>query len=127
MKISSLLPHASPSKLPEKTTDFARKTPNTTMPEGPVTSLQAKPVDKIELREAFDSFVGQTFYGQMLKAMRSTVGKPAYLHGGQAEETFRAQLDQKLVEKMSDASASSFTGSMFDQFQQQINNLPRRS
>ncbi len=67
-------------------------------------------------REAFDDFVGQTFFGQMLKAMRSTVGKPAYFHGGQAEEIFRGQLDQVLAEKMSDAAADTFTGPMYELF-----------
>jgi hypothetical protein len=76
-------------------------------------SSQAEPA---ELREAFDDFVGQTFYGQMLGAMRKTVGKSAYFDGGRAEEIFREQLDQVLAEKMSDASADQFTGSMFDLF-----------
>ena len=40
-----------------------------------------------ELREKFTQFVGETFYGQMIKSMRSTVGKPAYFHGGQAERS----------------------------------------
>ena len=66
-----------------------------------------------EYREAFDSFVGQVFFGQMLKAMRSTVGKPAYFHGGRAEEIFQQQLDQVVAEKLSDASAEQFSGPMF--------------
>jgi len=69
-----------------------------------------------ELREAFDDFVGQTFYGQMLQSMRKTVGKSAYFDGGRAEEIFRGQLDQVLAEKMSEASADQFTGPMFDLF-----------
>lgn len=69
-----------------------------------------------ELRKAFGDFVGQTFYGQMLSAMRQTVGKPAYFHGGRAEEVFQAQLDQVLAEKMSDATADQFSGPMFDLF-----------
>lgn len=68
------------------------------------------------LRKAFDDFVGQTFFQQMLASMRKTVGKPAYLHGGHAEEVFQGQLDQALAEKMSDASADSFTGPMYDLF-----------
>lgn len=71
------------------------------------------------LREAFDSFVGQVFFGQMLKAMRQTTGKPAYFYGGQAEEIFTQQLDQILAEKLSEASASSFTGPMFELFSMQ--------
>ena len=36
-------------------------------------------------REAFDRFVGGTFFRQLLGAMQKTVGKPAYFHGGQGE------------------------------------------
>ena len=68
------------------------------------------------LRAAFDAFVGQTFYAQLLGAMRDTVGKPAYFHGGRAEEVFQAQLDQVLAEHMTEASAAEFTGPMFDLF-----------
>ncbi len=70
-----------------------------------------------ELRQAFDQFVGETFYGQMLKAMRSTVGKPAYFHGGRGEEVFQQQLDQLLTEKLTEETASQFTGPMFELFQ----------
>ncbi len=73
-----------------------------------------------ELKDAFQDFVGQTFFSQMLSAMRKTVDKPAYLHGGRTEEVFQAQLDQIIGEKLSDASAESFTGPMFELF-----NLPR--
>ena len=69
-----------------------------------------------ETRKAFDSFVGQTFYGQMLKSMRSSVGKSAYFHGGQAEEIFQQQLDQVMTEEMTTASADTFTGPMYDLF-----------
>lgn len=69
-----------------------------------------------ELREAFDQFVGETFYGQLLASMRKTVNKPAYFHGGRAEEVFQGQMDQILAEKMSETSASDFTGPMFELF-----------
>ncbi|MHC4406817.1 MAG: rod-binding protein [Planctomycetota bacterium] len=72
--------------------------------------------DDAELRQAFQSFVGQTLFGQMLKAMRKTVGKPAYFHGGQAEEIFRQQLDQVLAEKIADASAHKFSDPMYQLF-----------
>lgn len=77
--------------------------------------------DNAELRKAFGSFVGQTLFGEMLKAMRKTVGKAAYFNGGQAEEIFTQQLDQILGEKIADASAERFTGPMFDLF-----TMPRR-
>lgn len=66
-----------------------------------------------ELEAAFTDFVGQTFYGQMLHAMRSSVGQPAYVHGGQAEEIFQSQLDQVLAEKMSDQTGAQFAQPMF--------------
>lgn len=73
--------------------------------------------DRSDLREAFDQFVGETFYGHMVRAMRKTVGKPAYFHGGRGEEVFRQQLDQLLVEHMTEATASQFTGPMFELFE----------
>ena len=69
-----------------------------------------------ELRSAFDDFVGQTFFGHLLKAMRKTVDKSAYFHGGRGEEVFQNQLDQLLVEKVSQASAPQFTDPMFELF-----------
>lgn len=86
----------------------------------------AKSVKHTKTREAFDSFVGQTFYGQMLKALRSTVDKPAYFHGGRAEEVFQTQLDQMLAENMSKANAHTFTGGMFEQFQAGLDRLSRQ-
>lgn len=68
------------------------------------------------LQKAFQDFVGQTFYGQMLSAMRRTVGPPAYFHGGRAEEVFQAQLDQVLAEKLSDATAETFAEPMYELF-----------
>ncbi len=68
------------------------------------------------LRQTFESTIGQTLFGQMLKSMRKSQGKPAYFHGGRGEEVFQQQLDQVLAEKMSQASASSFVGPMFELF-----------
>ena len=64
----------------------------------------------------FDSFVGETFYGQMIKSMHKMHGKPSYFYGGRAEEAFQSQLDQTWTEQMSKATAHSFTGPMFDLF-----------
>jgi hypothetical protein len=67
-----------------------------------------------ELREHFTQFVGEAFYGQMLKAMRATVGKPAYFHGGRAEEVFQGQLDQHMVEHLTEATADKFAEPLFE-------------
>lgn len=72
--------------------------------------------DDSKLRGAFDSFVGETFFSQMLSSMRKSVGKPAYFYGGRAEEIFQGQLDQVMAEEMSKSSAETFTGPMFKLF-----------
>ena len=89
------------------------KSPPTQLLEG---RKAEQPQGNAELRKQFDGFVGETFYGQMLSAMRKTVDKPAYFHGGRAEEAFRGQLDQILSTKMAEASAGSFSGPMFELF-----------
>lgn len=69
-----------------------------------------------ELKEAFTDFVGQTLFGSMLASMRKTVGKPAYMHGGRGEEIFQQQLDQKIVEELTDASGSDIVDPMYQLF-----------
>jgi hypothetical protein len=69
-----------------------------------------------EVKKAFTDFVGQTMFGQALASMRKTIDKPAYFHGGRAEEVFQGQLDQILSEKLTEASAESFAGPMYDMF-----------
>jgi hypothetical protein len=69
-----------------------------------------------KLRETFDEFVGQSFFGQMTSALRKTVGKPAYFHGGRAEEIFRGQLDQVLAQEISEASAAEISDPMYELF-----------
>lgn len=72
--------------------------------------------DDDEVREKFQEWAGQTFYGTLLKEMRKTIDKPAYMHGGRAEEVFQTQLDQLLVEEMSEATADSFSDPMYELF-----------
>jgi len=90
-------------------------------PLRPVEQTHEQQVAKArELQNVYQEFVGKTFFGQLLKSMRSTVGKPAYFHGGQAEEVFRSQLDQTLAEHMTVASAAELADPMFkQQFPQQ--------
>ncbi|WP_197530668.1 rod-binding protein [Bythopirellula polymerisocia] len=73
-----------------------------------------------EVRDVFRQFVGEAFFGQMLKSMRSTQGKAAYFHGGHGEEVFQSQLDQVLSEEMTESSADQIADPMFrQQFPQQ--------
>ncbi len=75
-----------------------------------------------DLKEAFQEFVGSTFFGEMIKSMRSTQDPPKYLHGGQAEKIFQGQFDQKLAEELSKSSADKIADPMFALFQ-----MPRAS
>jgi len=81
--------------------------------------LSTKTADNPALRKAFDQFVGQTFYGQMLQTMRKSQGKPAYFNGGRAEEVFTQQLDQALTKKLSETSADKLSGPLYNLFIQQ--------
>jgi Rod binding domain-containing protein len=67
-------------------------------------------------RDAFRQFVGETVFGQMLSSMRKTVDKPAYFHGGRAEEVMQGQLDQQLAEEVSKSSADRFADPMYELF-----------
>jgi Rod binding domain-containing protein len=67
-----------------------------------------------EVRKHFTQFVGEAFYGQMLKSMRATVGKPAYFHGGRAEEVFQSQLDQQMAQHLTETSADKFADPLFE-------------
>src|SRR6478672_3785637 len=70
--------------------------------------------DTPELKKAFTDFAGQTFFGELVKQMRATLHKPAFFHGGMGEDIFQTQLDQIMVERMSETSAKSFTDPMYD-------------
>lgn len=69
-----------------------------------------------EVREVFNQFVGETFFGMMIKSMRATTDKPAYFHGGRAEEVFQSQLDQQMSQELAESSASEFSDPMFELF-----------
>ena len=69
-----------------------------------------------ELKEAFQDFVGQTFFGEMIKAFRSTQQPSKYFHGGRAEEIFQGQFDQVLTEKLSEASADKIADPLYELF-----------
>ncbi|TWT37925.1 Rod binding protein [Posidoniimonas corsicana] len=81
--------------------------------QAPPTAEQV--ADAKQVREGFGEFVGKTFYGQLLKSMRQTVGKPAYFDGGRAEEVFRSQLDQTIADRLAENEGSGLAEGMFQQ------------
>jgi Rod binding domain-containing protein len=80
-----------------------------------------------ELKATFTQFVGETFYGQMIKSMRSTVGKPAYFHGGRGEEVFQGQLDQQMAQHLTEATAAKFAEPLFEQQFPRLAKQPQQS
>ena len=94
---SDLKPVEKPLSL-ERNAAFTEKTP----------AEQAK-----DLKEAFGQFVGETFFAQMLKSMRATVGEPAYFHGGHAEEQFQARLDQQIAQELA-SGGGGFSDQLFE-------------
>jgi hypothetical protein len=55
------------------------------------------------LRERVNDLVGLTFYGTLLKTMRTSGLKGPYGHGGRGEEVFRGQLDMLLARRAGQA------------------------
>jgi hypothetical protein len=93
---------------------LANLNPNLLGPSQPALRTAGQGQDDRQAREAFDQFIGQTFYGQMIASLRQTVDKPAYFHGGRAEEIFRKQLDDTMAEEMTRSTAGDFSGPMYE-------------
>lgn len=84
-----------------------------------VVDAKASP-EEAELRQTFQKFVAGTFYKQMFKTLRKMHDKPAYFHGGQAEEIFRSQMDQQVAEDLADKQGAAFADAMYDGFALQV-------
>ncbi|QDU79138.1 hypothetical protein Pla110_08430 [Polystyrenella longa] len=66
--------------------------------EKPALGMAAKQAESVEeMKTVFQEFVAGTFYSTMLKSMHAMHDKPAFMHGGQAEEMFQNQLDQHIT------------------------------
>ncbi|MFO1019132.1 MAG: rod-binding protein [Planctomycetales bacterium] len=72
-----------------------------------------------EVKEKFQDFIAGTFFKQMLKAMRSSQKKPAYFHGGEAEETFQAQMDDIMSQNLAKSHGGAIADPLFKVYQQQ--------
>lgn len=79
--------------------------------------------DEAKLKEVFEQFVGQTFFGLLLKEMRKSVPKTKYFHGGLAEDIFEQHLDMAVAEKLAQATGDRFAGPMYELFQLQRKSL----
>jgi Rod binding domain-containing protein len=80
-----------------------------------------------DLRETFQQFAAGTFYAQMLKSLRRTHGRAAYLDGGQAEQMFREQLDQYVADSLAERHGRAFTEPLFRTFSLQYQAAQRNA
>ncbi len=80
-------------------------------------SSQDLPGDQaLQTKEAFQDFVAGTFFKMMLKSLRSTQGEVAYIGGGQAEQSFRGQLDQQIAEDLAREHGDAFAAPLYPNF-----------
>lgn len=73
-----------------------------------------------EVKKVFREFAAGTFYREMLGALRKGTGKPAYFHGGYAEDVFRAEMDHHIADDLAARHGESFAGPLYDNFAQQV-------
>ncbi len=69
--------------------------------------------DKETLRADVGEFVGNVFYGTLLRAMRDSTLKGSYMHGGRGEEVFSGQLHMELAKRMGQAPNDPIANSLF--------------
>lgn len=96
--------------------DLPGADPLTALQSATDSSLTSGPGGQGDLKDAFQDFVGQTFFGEMIKAFRTTQQPSKYFHGGRAEEIFQGQFDQVLSETLSDSSAEQIANPMYELF-----------
>jgi len=64
----------------------------------------ASPEEREKLVKDIREFVGQTFYGTLMKQMRSEMNPDNPFNGGKAAKTFGTQLDQLLISRWAQSS-----------------------
>jgi Rod binding domain-containing protein len=74
-----------------------------------------------KLREATAQFVSTAFLMPMLKQVREDPFKSDLFHGGQGEEVFGAQLDQKMADNIATSANFPLVDHLFTHFARQLN------
>jgi|GEM_PF-5984107 len=81
--------------------------------------------DQSKLRDTFNEAVAATFYRQMFKALRASTGQAGLLANSQSEKMFQQQLDEILIEKMSQATGGDFSSDLFEQQFRKFTSAPQ--
>ncbi|MFH1416789.1 MAG: hypothetical protein ABII12_00670 [Planctomycetota bacterium] len=72
-------------------------------------------------RKAVGEFVGNVFYGTLLRQIQDSKLKGTYMHGGRGEEVFRGQLNMELAKRMGAAKNDPITERLYASIER---NLP---
>ncbi len=66
------------------------------------------------LRQNVGEFVGNVFYGTLLRQMQNSNLKGKYLHGGRGEEVFRGQLHMEYAKRMGRSPNDPISNRIYD-------------
>jgi len=73
-----------------------------------------------DMRAQVGEFVGNVFYGTLLRQMQASKIKGKYFHGGRGEEVFQAQLGMELAKRMGQAPNDPIANEIYDAFVRRI-------
>jgi len=68
-------------------------------------------------QEAVQQFVGEAFFGILMKQMRNSVWKSDLMGGSSAQKQFEGQLDQVLVQNLAASSSERISKPFYEQMQ----------
>jgi hypothetical protein len=77
-------------------------------------------VDVEKLRTQVGEFVGNAFYGTLLKEMHEGGFKSKYFDGGRGEDVFQGQLNQEYVRKIARAGKDPVATQLFESFKRAL-------
>jgi hypothetical protein len=72
------------------------------------------------LRRATGEFVGDIFYGTLLREMQQSRFKTKYLSGGRAEEAFQGQLSMEIAKRIGRSGKDPVSRRLFDSVARQL-------
>ena len=67
-----------------------------------------------EMRGIVGEFVGNVFYGTLLRQMEQTTIKGEYMHGGRGEEMFRSQLHMEYAKRLGRAPGDPIANRIYE-------------
>lgn len=87
--------------------------------------------EKADMRRAVGEFVGNAFYGTLIRQMQASSFKTKYLHGGRGEDVFQGQLGMELAQRMGRSLNNPVADRLFESIERRLDPsaeaLPGRS